>query len=217
MMKYVMLCLFIIFTTLHLYASLKNDKPFRDKTKPFILLSLMGFYCFSVEKIEIFVLLALLFSWLGDLLLIPKGIKWFATGGVSFLIGHIFFILAYNKYIDFSLINELITILLPFLFIVIALIVFKYLRPHLPKGLFYPMLIYLITNGLMNCFAWFRALCTTGISSIITALGALLFFVSDSSLFFVRFDKNSLLKTHFLVMLTYSLGEFLIILGLIIK
>ena len=54
-----------------------------------------------------------------------------------------------------------------------------------------------------------------GAAGIVTAVGALLFFISDSSLFFVRFHKDSRLKTHFLVMLTYSLGEFLIVLGLI--
>ena len=77
------------------------------------------------------------------------------------------------------------------------------------------MLAYLIVNGLMNCFAWFRALTMGGAAGIVTAVGALLFFISDSSLFFVRFHKDSRLKTHFLVMLTYSLGEFLIVLGLI--
>ena len=54
-------------------------------------------------------------------------------------------------------------------------------------------------------------------AGLVTAMGALLFFLSDSSLFLVRFHKNSPLKTHFWVMLTYSLGEFLIILGLIMK
>ena len=77
------------------------------------------------------------------------------------------------------------------------------------------MLFYLILNGMMNCFAWFRALTMGGAAGIVTAVGALLFFISDSSLFFVRFHKDSRLKTHFLVMLTYSLGEFLIVLGLI--
>jgi hypothetical protein len=58
---------------------------------------------------------------------------------------------------------------------------------------------------------------SAGSAAIITAVGALLFFISDSSLLFVRFNKNSRLKTHFLVMLTYSIGEFLIVLGLILK
>ena len=75
----------------------------------------------------------------------------------------------------------------------------------------------LLLNGAMNCFAWFRSMSAGGTAAVITAVGALMFYVSDCSLFFVRFDKNSRLKTHFLVMLTYSLGELLIVLGLILK
>lgn len=212
-----MLIAFVIFTYIHLYASLKQDKPLRNKSKPFIILSLMGFYCYSVEIIEPFVILALLFSLIGDLLLIPKGIKWFASGGVSFLIGHLFFIFTYLKYIDFNLINKYIIVVLPLLFITSSLIIFKYLKPHLPELIFYPMLIYLIVNGLMNCFAWFRSLCLLNFAGLISAIGAFLFYISDTSLFFVRFKKDCILKTHFLVMLTYSLGELLIILGLILS
>ena len=105
--------------------------------------------------------------------------------------------------------------LLPSFRMAAAMVIFKFLRPHLPKGLFYPMLLYLIINGMMNCFAWFRSMMIGGAAGWITAVGALLFFISDSSLFFVRFHKGSRLQTHFLVMLTYSLGEFLIVLGLI--
>ena len=214
-MKYIFLSIFIIITGIHLYASLKQNKPLRDKTKPFILLSLMGFYCYSVDTIVYSVLLALFFSWLGDILLIPKGIKWFTAGGVSFLIGHIFLIISYAKFVNYEAIGKVLIILLPILFICTSIMVFKWLKPHIPKVIFYPMFIYLITNGLMNCFAWFRALSLSGLVSFITAIGALLFYISDCSLFFVRFKKDSILKTHFLVMLTYSIGELLIILGLI--
>ena len=72
-------------------------------------------------------------------------------------------------------------------------------------------------NGAMNCFAIFRYLSDPSLAGIVTVIGAVLFFISDSSLFFVRFNKNSRMKTHFIVMLTYSIGEFLIVLGLILK
>ena len=96
-------------------------------------------------------------------------------------------------------------------------IVFKYLRPYLPGALFWPMLLYLLINGGMNCFAWFRSMSTTGGAAALTALGALLFYISDTALFFVRFNNESRIRTHFPVMLTYSAGELLIILGLILN
>ena len=77
------------------------------------------------------------------------------------------------------------------------------------------MFFYLLLNGAMNCFAIFRCVSLPSAATLVTAIGAALFFISDSSLFFVRFHKDSRLKTHFLVMLTYSVGEFLIVLGLL--
>ena len=216
-LQYPMLAMFVLATTVHLNASLKQNKMLRNKTKPFILIGLMGFYLGAANPVILSVVLALFFSWLGDMLLIPKGTKWFTAGGIAFMVSHAFFILSYVQDTDFGKIPLAVLILLPAAFIGASLVIFRFLRPHLPKGLFYPMLFYLILNGAMNCFAWFRAITVGGAAGIITAVGALLFFVSDSSLFFVRFHKDSRLKTHFLVMLTYSLGEFLIILGLILR
>ncbi|MBQ9911271.1 MAG: lysoplasmalogenase [Lachnospiraceae bacterium] len=215
-LKYVSLAVFILSTAVHLYASLKKDQKLRDLTKPFILLALLGFYCASASPVVLTVVLALLFSWLGDVLLMKNGTKWFTLGGIAFMVSHVFFILSYLKQTDFSAFRWQIAVLFFTLFIAASVIIFYYLRPHLPKKLFYPMLLYLIINGMMNCFAWFRSMTIKGAAGIITAVGALLFFVSDCSLFFVRFHKNSRLKTHFLVMLTYAVGEFLIVLGLVL-
>ena len=216
-LQYPMLGLFLLATTVHLNASLKQNKVVRNKTKPFILLGLLGFYLAAASPVILSVVLALFFSWLGDVLLIPNGTKWFVAGGIAFMVSHGFFILSYVQETDFAALPKLLLFLFPAAFAAASLIIFKYLRPHLPKPLFYPMLLYLLLNGAMNCFAWFRAFTVGGAAGIITAVGALLFFISDSSLFFVRFNKDSRLKTHFVVMLTYSLGEFLIILGLIMR
>ena len=160
-------------------------------------------------------MLALIFSWIGDVLLIPRGVKWFTAGGIAFMISHAFFVAGYWKDVDFARIPALLIPALALFFSVTVAWLFSKLRPHLPKALFYPMFLYLLINGTMNCFAIFRAVSLATWPAVVTAIGAALFFVSDSSLFFVRFKKDSRLKTHFLVMLTYSIGEFLIILGLL--
>ena len=215
LMETLTVIIFFLVTGVHLYASLKQDRKLRNLTKPFILLSLLAFYCFSTDHISLTVVAALLFSWLGDVLLMPKGVKWFTAGGISFMVSHFFFILSYAREVDFMHLPVWLIVLLAASFTTASIIIFYHLRPHLPKALFYPMFLYLMINGAMNCFAWFRSLTISGRAGMITAVGALLFFISDCSLFFVRFDKNSRLKTHFLVMLTYSVGEFLIVLGLI--
>ena len=215
-MKYVFLAVFIIATAIHLYASLKQDKKMRNMTKPFILLALLGFYVLAARVPSTFIILALIFSWLGDVLLMPKGVKWFTAGGIAFMISHVFFILGYLKDVNFAAIPVWLVILLAVFFVSVVTYIFSKLKPHLPKALFYPMFLYLLINGAMNCFAIFRWVSVPSAATLTTAIGAALFFISDSSLFFVRFNENGRLKTHFLVMLTYSLGEFLIVLGLIL-
>ena len=215
MTKNVFLAVFVISTAVHLVASLRQDKKTRDITKPFILLSLLGFYLSAARSVSAAIVLALIFSWIGDILLIPNGVKWFTAGGISFMIRHAFFIAGYWKDVAFSKIPEWMIVLLVVFFAAAVFHIFSRLKPYLPKALFYPMFLYLLINGAMNCFAIFRCVSLPTTATITTAVGAALFFISDTSLFFVRFKKDGRLKTHFLVMLTYSVGEFLIVLGLL--
>ena len=122
-MNIIALILFFIVTGIHLYASLISDKPLRNKTKPFILLTLLAFYCLSADRISATVVLALIFSWLGDMLLIPDGIKWLTAGGISFMVSHFFFILTYVPLTDFTKISKAVIVILPVLFIISSAIV----------------------------------------------------------------------------------------------
>ena len=214
-MKTVFLIVFIVSTAIHLVASVRKDTRMRNITKPFLLLSLLGFYVLAARSVSAAIGLALIFSWIGDVLLMPKGVKWFTAGGIAFMISHAFFVLGYLKDVDFSRIPVLLIVLLAVFFAAAVAVIFSKLKLHLPKALFYPMFLYLLINGTMNCFAIFRCVSIPNAATITTAIGAALFFISDTSLFFVRFKKDSRLKTHFLVMLTYSIGEFLIVCGLL--
>ena len=202
-MKYVFLAVFALSAAVHLYASLRKDKRLRNLTKPFILLALLGFYILAARSVAAAIVLALAFSWLGDVLLIPKGTKWFTAGGIAFMVSHAFFIAGYCRDTDFSRVPGLLILLLALAFTAAVAVIFSKLKEHLPKALFYPMFFYLLLNGAMNCFALFRCTACVSAATVATAVGAGLFFISDTSLFFVRFNKESRLKTHFLVMLTY--------------
>lgn len=213
-MKTVSLLVFFISLVIHLYASLLKDHRLRSYTKPFIISSLLLYYLTSVSVISWKVVLALIFSLVGDLLLIRK-IKWLKLGGLSFMLSHLLFIITYYKDINFMKINNIVIFSIIFIFIIASAIVSVKFKKHIPKDLFYPSFIYLLLNGLMNCFALFRMINNPCKSTIITCIGALLFFISDSSLFFIKFNKNCKLKTDFFIMLTYSLAELLIVFGLI--
>ena len=91
-MKHVFLAVFILSTAVHLYGSIRKDSKLRNVTKPFLLLSLLGYYILAARTPSAAVILALIFSWIGDVLLIPKGVKWFTAGGIAFMVSHAFFI-----------------------------------------------------------------------------------------------------------------------------
>ena len=84
-----------------------------------------------------------------------------------------------------------------------------------------PYLFWLVLMPVISCvaFTWdgiYIGATRTRQMFISLLLGALLFFVSDSTLFYIRFKKNSVFKTHFVAMLTYIIGEFLIIEGFVL-
>lgn len=214
-MKYVFLAIFIISSAVHLYASAKQDKTLRAATKWILLPALLGWYCLSVAEPLPIVIAALVTSWLGDVLLIPKGVKWFSIGGMSFLLSHLCFIAAYTANISFSAIPVWAILAAGAAYAAAVACLFSRLKPHLPEKLFGPMFFYLLVNGAMNCFALYQLISLPCLATAVTFVGALMFFTSDSTLFFVRFKKDCVFKTHFEVMLTYILGEFLIVLGLV--
>ena len=214
-MKVFFLTVFLTASLIHLTASVKHNNKVRACSKVFLLSSLLGWYCFAASAPRTVVTLALAFSWLGDVLLIPKGLKWFVPGGVSFLLSHLFFVQAYRADVLFSAISPAVILLSALVYAAAVLLIFKALKPHLPKLLFFPMLSYLLVNGAMNCFALYRLLSCKTPASAVTFIGALLFFCSDAILFFTRFNKNTRFKSHFAVMLSYLSGEFLITRGLI--
>lgn len=214
-MKYIALALFAVVTAAHLYASCKSDKKWRNRTKPFILITLTAYYLLASDDIRVAIILALAFSWLGDVLLMPHGVKWFTAGGISFMIGHAAFIFGYYQDIDMAKVSMPVWIGMELFFLIVVAIIFSRLKQYLPRPLVAPMFLYLFINGTMNCFAVLRMMSNPCAATIVTCIGAVLFFVSDSSLFFVRFNKDGKLKTHFLPMFTYSVGELMIVLGLV--
>lgn len=206
--------IFIISSSIHLYASYKRNISLRNLSKGFIIPSLMMLYYFKATNIEYSFIIALLFSWLGDIILMGNGKIYFTLGGISFIVSHIFFIVTYSKYI--IIINQYIPIIIAvgLIYLIITLIVFKHLTKYLPKFLIIPMFIYLLVNASMNCSALTLLLSNMNIASLIVFLGALSFFISDTNLFFVRFKKGLKEQNHFIVMLTYIIAELLIVLGI---
>lgn len=215
MFSYVFLLLFIIFSAIHLLDSWKDDAQKRAKTKPFLLFFLALYYICAAEKLNLLLLFALITSWLGDVLLIKKGHKWFTYGGISFMFSHFFFIAVFASRIHFPQVNWFLVIPTIPLYCGISLIVILALKSTTPKNMVVPMYIYLLANSTMNVFAFMQLLTMRLPGAVMAYAGAVLFFISDCTLFLVRYYKNEniVFKKHFTVMLTYLAGEFLITQG----
>ena len=185
-----------------------------------LLLFLIGFYVFAADKsnISVVLIVALATSWLGDVLLIPKGNGWFTAGGISFLISHLTFIAVYVTNIDFAKVNWFITVPVAIVYYFIAFKIIMAVKANTPKIMVVPMYLYLLANSTMNVFALMQLLCNPCLATALAYAGAILFFASDCTLFLVRYheNKNIIFKRHFTVMLTYVLGEFLITLGILL-
>ena len=215
-MNYLFLVLLVIASVIHLYDSW-NDNKRRGFTKPFLLLFIILYYVFSTKTPYWVLLGALITSWLGDVLLIPKGNKWFMAGGISFLFCHILFIGVYMRNIDFTRVNLWVVIPVAIIYYTVVIIIIKNLLPTTPKIMVAPMCFYLFANSTMNVFALMQLFSNPVRGAVVAYIGAILFFISDCTLYLVRYYKNPdiVFKRHFTVMLTYILGEFLITQGVL--
>ena len=133
------------------------------------------------------------------------------------MFSHFFFILVYLNRIDLSHQPWMLIVPLALLYYGIALKIIFSLKENTPKAMLFPMYFYLLCNSTMNIFALMQ-LCSSRSAGALTAyIGALLFYISDCTLFLVRYHANKelIFRKHFTVMLTYLIGEFLITYGIL--
>lgn len=216
-MRYVFLAALALCSAAHLYYSWVDNKRGRAATKPFLLILLVLYYVFSADRLSFVLLGALVTSWLGDVLLIPRGHGWFAAGGISFMLSHFLFIAVYVENISFTLVPWVPAVILAVVYYGISAKIISMLWPYAPKKMRAVMYVYLLANSTMNVFAFMQMVTTLHPGATVAYIGAVLFFISDCTLFLVRYyePKRLIFKDHFTVMLTYIVGEFLITQGIL--
>ncbi len=207
--RFICLALVLTISAVHLFVPKK-----KDFTKALLLPMLLLYYLASSHEPSWAVIAALIFSWLGDVLLIPNGTKWFVAGGIAFMLSHISFIGAYVGDIVFDRKVVLPAVLLYVVYLAAAALVIGRIKPCTGK-LTPALYLYLSVNALMNAFAFMRLLSHPGLPAALTYAGAVLFFISDGTLFIGCFYEKKKHDTFLPVMVTYILGELLITQGLI--
>ncbi|CDF79722.1 YhhN-like family protein [Formosa agariphila KMM 3901] len=183
-------------------------------TKPALLISLILFFYKTNSSastyVKKFTLLALVFSLIGDILLMfqDKNALFFPLGLASFLIAHIMYILVFLK--------DRRTNKKSLLFLTVVslygLILLHFLSPNLGE-LFTPVIIYIIAILAMVTTAYLRNKTDSKMSYYLILIGAFLFIISDSILAIDKF-LVPLNYSHILIMLTYGLAQLTLVLGI---
>lgn len=208
------LILYFIVLAVELFAKITFNYQIELFAKPLLMPILIAWYWANIQqktKTEWFIFAALIFSCLGDIFLLPQ-LDVFIAGLGSFLVAHVLYIFAFKQKISFSNPIKLIGAL-PYLGLAVGMLVL--LNPYLGE-LQIPVIIYTSIIALMGLFALNRLGFVNTPSFAYVLIGATSFMLSDSMIainkFYYPFELSG-----FLIMLTYAVGQFLIVKGMLLS
>ncbi|MBV6642209.1 MAG: lysoplasmalogenase [Cyclobacteriaceae bacterium] len=214
-MPKIVLGIYLVVGSLNIYAQYFDQHDLHLYTKPLLMpLLIFHLYRYSDGNITLprmLLVAALLFSWLGDLLLMGSGDLYFLGGLVSFLVAHLFYAVVFYRAADRkSRLNALS--LIPFL--VFGLVILYILIPR-TGNLALGIIIYAIGILIMAFMASIRKGVTSTLSFYLVFGGAILFVISDS---LIAFDKfyNPIVHSDVMIMTTYIAAQLLIVRGVLI-
>lgn len=207
------LTLFVIVTALD--CILVKKKGNRYLTKPLLMPLLLIFYLLNTRQINLFIVLALVFSFLGDVfLLITNKKNFFILGLLSFLMCHIFYTITFLQSVNYmkGIPSNVYLFLIPYL--ICGTFVYADLSKYL-KSMKIPVIIYMGVILIMSFTALARYYYVSPISFVLPFIGSILFVVSDTLIAYRNF-KQKVTSDNILIMLSYILAQLLIIVGIIL-
>jgi uncharacterized membrane protein YhhN len=218
MKKRLWLIFFVFVLAADLLAIQMNLELMKILFKPLIILSLLGYFISALDvdnsSLKPLIIIALLFSWLGDVLLIfePENSLFFILGLSAFLIAHLFYIYFFHQLRVMNALPGKVLLLVP---VVVYYIILMYiLGPNLgPFQL--PVRIYGVVISFMLMLSLHMLYIKKTNAGKLFALGAFLFVISDSLLAINKF-YSSFQFAGFLIILAYGLAQYCIIKGAVI-
>ncbi len=215
--------LFSLIVAGELYSRIFSLTALHWVCKPLILLSLSVFFYQQMRaqynRLAAYIQVGLLFSLAGDVFLLfdGNGPLFFMLGLIAFLLAHMAYILAYRLSVQSdphpSVFRKKPWLCVPFL--LYGAVLYGWLFPHL-GDLQLPVLLYTLVLLGMGVFALNRYQRTPSLSFRLVLMGALLFIVSDSVLAIDKF-VSPFPWAGVVVMATYSLAQYLIVLGMLMQ
>lgn len=209
-MEKILWLIFAAVSLLHLVSILFKRRSLQSISKVCLIPVLMALYSTAAGVFQATALLALIFGWGGDALLLKgRHLRFFLLGLSSFLAGHVCY--AATMLIQAGRIDGLVLALSAAAAFPLVYLVYRIIRPS--KVMKIPVLIYEAVIILMSvsCLQLFAARRDTAAALIFG--GSLFFLFSDALLGYDRFRKKLKYGTFF-VMLSYIAAQGGIVAGL---
>lgn len=190
------------------YKILKNQLLIFKPLTLILILLIATIFPAVESNYKIFIVLGLLFSLLGDIFLIyPE--QHFKKGLIVFLIGHVCYIIAFiiSTGIHFTF----------WIFLPITVFGILYLRIILPYSskMKIPIIIYVIIIMIMGWVAMERYHSFATLGTILPAIGAVLFMISDAVLALNKFRKP-FFSAELIILTTYFTAQWLLAISIIV-
>jgi len=198
-----------------IFTNFENPLPYRFFSKPCIMGSLLVFFYLkskSFNKVDRYpILLALFFMLLGDIALFYyDNFFAFTTGFILFLAATIMYLIAFYSKVTYK-----IQAVIPYWAVVIGICISILLLIYDGVGIFLiPVLIFMVIAFYMAQTTYVRFGTTNKKSYYCVFIGAILFITSESIVGLSKFH-GAIPFERTLIMLTYGIGNFLIINGLL--
>ena len=209
----VLIMIFLVIVAVgDVFAVKYNRTKLRYFTKTLLVPLLTLFYIISVANLNGVILSALICCFLGDFFLLWSQKKtFFIIGLLSFLMGHIFYTIAFLQTTSFlsGIPKWFYFSLLPYIWY--GIFILKKLNPYL-HSMKVPVIVYLNVILIMSFASFTRIWALKGLSFWLPFIGSIFFMASDSLLAFRNF-KVKLSRGWVSIMITYILAQLLIILG----
>lgn len=211
MMVKLWMFLLISVSILHLASCFMENPRLRKITKPFLMPLLIGVYLSIASMPSNLIIAGVTLGFLGDVfLLADKNPKCFILGLLSFLAGHILYIIAVVDKIESVRLVPIL--LLAAIYSLIYICIFSSIKSSLGK-MKLPAFIYGLILLTLNLVAFYNLCLVPNYQNTLLFLGTILFCVSDYTL-----SRNIFVKPikygHFYIMITYILAQTLIVLGM---
>ncbi|MNQ50919.1 YhhN-like protein [compost metagenome] len=207
--------IYIAFSLLYLLILLVGYETLDLFLKP-ALIPILGFGVYLYRKFPTknTLLVALLFSWIGDVILLFADIAeiYFILGLISFLISHVIFCVVFNNQIKTrARKNSIIFGIGSFIIALYLIGMLSVLLPFL-GDLKIPVTVYASVISIMVLFAFNGFFVWKNPGNKYIFIGAIAFVISDSILAMNKFYAP-IERSSFLIMLTYLMAQYLIVVG----